>query len=528
MLRRIFYALLSLLLVGLVAMAWYVSSKGFTRKWRTYMVHEFRKAGVEVHIRRLTLDPFRGLVAKEVSVLDASDRKLVVAWIDEMLLGVNYAAAIRGQTFLDSADLREANLWLPLDANNPDGPKVEVSKLNARLFLPPKQIYLARAQAEIHGIQVFATGRLINPQEFQPSKETGNAVMEVGSEILDELAKLHYGNPAPTLSFEFSGDLAQPEQIQASLRFHAREVRRKNYEFKTVNLMASCQKGVLELQQVHIADERGELRASGTYDIATREIALRAHSTLHLEEIDRAFRWFPHLEDWELSEPPSLQVDITGKVNDVHMTGHAELHRSSFRRINFKELSTNFSWEEDGWSLRDFHMSHAAGELTGDATCRPGEFRAKISSTLNPNLISGLLKPEHAEWMARFDFSTEPTLSLDVHGTEPSLETCEGDGKLTYSRVLYQGRPAVPTSSTIHFAHGFLTIAPFTLQEEANGSTTALTFDFARHEVRLEKVPAPDAAPGNPASTGATPASPPSSGAQSSPGNAASASVTRD
>src|SRR5882757_2722559 len=140
MLRRILYVLLTLLLLGLAGMAWYVSSKGFTRKWRTYMVHEFRKAGVEVHIRRLTLDPFRGLVAKEVSVLDARDRKQVIAWIDEMLLGVNYAAALHGQTFLDSADLRDANLWLPLDASNPDGLKVEVSKLNARLFLPPKQI----------------------------------------------------------------------------------------------------------------------------------------------------------------------------------------------------------------------------------------------------------------------------------------------------------------------------------------------------------------------------------------------------
>src|SRR3954454_4240445 len=132
MLRRFIFAISALVLLGLVGLAWYVSNKGFTRKWRSYMVKEFRNAGVEIHIQRLTLDPFRGLVAKDVSIFDTRDRKHVIAWIDEILLGVNYANAMRGQTFLDSADLRDASLWLPLDPKNPDSPKTEITKLNAR------------------------------------------------------------------------------------------------------------------------------------------------------------------------------------------------------------------------------------------------------------------------------------------------------------------------------------------------------------------------------------------------------------
>src|SRR4051794_21365007 len=41
MLRRLLYLFVALLVVWLVGMAWYVSNKGFTRKWRTYMVQEF-------------------------------------------------------------------------------------------------------------------------------------------------------------------------------------------------------------------------------------------------------------------------------------------------------------------------------------------------------------------------------------------------------------------------------------------------------------------------------------------------------
>jgi hypothetical protein len=493
MLRRILFLFLALVLGFCVAMAWYVSSKGFTRKWRTFIVKEFRKAGVEVHIRRLTLDPFRGLVAREVTVHDARNKKRVLASIDEVLLGVNYAAAMRGETFLDSADLRDANLSLPLDPKDPDGPRISITKLNARLFLPPRQIYLAKAQAEVHGIQVFATGRLINPQAWDAKKNRQAAVTEIGQEVLTEIEKMKFGPAAPTLTIEFSGDLAHPDQIQAELRFRAREVRRKNYEFKTIDIVASCRKGVVELQQLHAVDARGELRAAGTYDLDSKAIAVHAKSTLHLSEIDKAFRWFPSLDDWSLSEPPDLELNLAGALEPagaLKATGHVEMHRSAFRRIAFKDLSTSFSWEATGWSLRDFRVTRDAGELTGDATCRPGEFRAQLNSTLDPGLLAGLLKPAHAEWLARFDFTALPSLQLEVRGPTPALEACEGNARLTYSRLTYEGQPATPTSSTLHFAKGVLTVAPFTLEQDANAGPSQLLFDFVRHEVRLEK-PAP-------------------------------------
>jgi hypothetical protein len=64
-----------LLLVFLAGLGRYVYIKGFTSKWREYVTREFRKRGFEISLQRLTLDPFRGLVAKDVLVYDASDRR---------------------------------------------------------------------------------------------------------------------------------------------------------------------------------------------------------------------------------------------------------------------------------------------------------------------------------------------------------------------------------------------------------------------------------------------------------------------
>src|SRR3954447_5400054 len=93
--RRVLLTLFALILAAVLGALWYAYDKGFTRKWRGYVAEEFRKRGVEVTLERLTLDPLRGLVAKQVRVVDAEDKKRTLAVIDEMALQVNYANLMR-------------------------------------------------------------------------------------------------------------------------------------------------------------------------------------------------------------------------------------------------------------------------------------------------------------------------------------------------------------------------------------------------------------------------------------------------
>src|SRR4051794_22688833 len=77
--RRVLLTLFVLFLAATLGGLWYASKKGFTSKWRGYVKEEFHKRGVEVTLRRLTLDPLRGLVAKEVRVFDARGKNRVLA-----------------------------------------------------------------------------------------------------------------------------------------------------------------------------------------------------------------------------------------------------------------------------------------------------------------------------------------------------------------------------------------------------------------------------------------------------------------
>src|SRR3954471_4952873 len=167
--RRFLQMAVVLLLVCGSGTMWYLNHKGFSKSWRDWLVDELRSRGFEVAFTKLTIEPFRGLVAKDVRIFQNATRKRVIAKIDEVVVEANYAHAARGEPFLNALTLVDASLELPLDPKKQDGPSIKVEKLNTRLHLPPKQLLVARLDAEVFGIHVQAAGQLAIPLFTKPS-----------------------------------------------------------------------------------------------------------------------------------------------------------------------------------------------------------------------------------------------------------------------------------------------------------------------------------------------------------------------
>jgi len=96
-------------ILGIGGGGYYLAKRGFGRQWRYRVVEELRKRGVEASIGRLTLDPFRGLIAKNVRIFDYKNRENILALISEVSLDINYAALIHHEPFLNALDVRCAN-----------------------------------------------------------------------------------------------------------------------------------------------------------------------------------------------------------------------------------------------------------------------------------------------------------------------------------------------------------------------------------------------------------------------------------
>jgi hypothetical protein len=414
--RRPVLIFLALLFAGLVAAAWYASDKGFTKKWRQFVTSEFRKRGLEISMRRLNLVPFRGIVAKEVRLYDARDRNRTLAVVDEILLVINYANLFQGKTFVDALELRDATLALPLDPGNRRSPRVEINALSGRLFLPPQQIYLSRLEAQLYGMQVTASGRLINPQAFAAGEESKLSPVEIIDRIIKELRTLQFEDAAPQLDFRFGGDLAQPETLQMSARFAGAKIRRGDYRLETLNADASYHAGILDVKQLTATDAHGELRLTGTYELASGEARLRLSSGLDLQALTRSLEIIPELNAFICFAPPQLELSADLRLREgaeFLLIGRLAQQRFAYKTVTFESFTADFSWDGKRWSARDVELMHESGAVTGDLMEEPGNLRTRLKSTMKPEVLQPLLTERTAEWFSRIEFTGAPVAAAE-------------------------------------------------------------------------------------------------------------------
>ncbi len=491
--RRVLLTLFALFAAAFLGALWYAAEKGFTKKWRGYVSDEFRKRGVEVTLRQLTLDPLRGLVAREVRIFDARDRRRTMAEIDEMALQVNFANLMRGKTFLDALELRDANLSLPLDPDEPRGPKLDIAGLNARLFLPPQQIYLAHADAEIFGVRVSAAGRLIHPQAFRLPAERRETISPGWiARLVEEIGTLNFEGEPPVLNITFSGDLAQPEQIFVDAALWGERLRRESYVLRSLYVAASYRGGVLDLKQLLATDAAGELRLSGLWEPAVGKAHVQLRSSLDAPALVRSVGEFSWLDDFVFYAPPRLDLlcDFqSGAQPAVRALGRVESGKFACRAVVFESAAADFSWAGDRWSLREARLVRSGGEeATGDVLGVPGDFRARLRSTINPKALRPWLSGKAAETLAEFEFNQPPQITLEARGTAPALDAVIVEGEVGMGAASFRGVPADSATAKVRYANRVLSIAPFRVERSEGSGDGSLHFDFRRDEVRLEKI----------------------------------------
>jgi len=493
--RRVLLTLFALFVIVGIGALWYASHQGFTSKWRRYVSEEFRKRGMEITLRRLTLDPVRGLVAKEVHVYDARDRRRTLAVIDEMALQVNFANLVRGKTFLDALDLHDASLSLPINPEKPQGEKIEIEHLNARLFLPPQQVYLAYAEADIFGLHVSASGRLIHPQAFRSLAKSREAFSpEVVARFFEEISALKFEGEPPVLGLTFSGDLAEPEQIYVDLALWAERIRHQKYLLKNLYVSASWRGGALDLKQLVATDAAGELRLSGLWETASQHVQLQLRSDIDAAGLARELGNFGWLDDFVFYAPPAvdLRLNMTlGEKPAFLVTGEVSAKKFAYRSVVFEHAGTGFSWDGTRWSLRDARLVRSNGEqVSGDALQLAGDFRARLESTLSPKVLRPLVPDGVAEMLAQFEFSQPPHLTLETRGASPSLDGLRAEGELALGHASFRGVGAESAGATLSYENRVLSFAPFHVERTEGSASGNLRVDFPRDEIRFESVQA--------------------------------------
>src|SRR5213595_3452323 len=404
-----------LLLVTILAIlggGWYLAKRGFGRQWRYRLVEELHKHGVEASVGRLTLDPFRGLVAKNVRIFDYKNREKTLARISEVSLDINYAALIHHEPFLNALDVRNAQITLPL--KNAEGTinGAQFNDLRAHVYFPPEQIYVSQAEGVFCGVRISATGQLIKRANYQPSSPVSEEEWRRGLAILErivkELQKFNYPAAPPSVQIKFSGDIAEIENARVEATLRGDRLQRGNYELRNLSAAAQWNNQRLDIAQCEWSDHLGSFAGRADWDRQRNLANFQMRSSLDLKKFLDAFGWGSQLADIRFQSAPSVEVSgsVDFEANPVRpqLIGRAALGQFIYKGVPFSDLTTDFSWDSERTFLRGVRIRNQTGQLVAELFDAPGDFRLNVESTIAPRAARALASPDLAEFLRQWDW----------------------------------------------------------------------------------------------------------------------------
>ena len=314
-------------IVAIFGGGYYLARRGFGREWRYRVVEELHKRGVEAQIGRLTLDPFRGLVAKNVRIFDYRNRENTLALISEVSLDINYAALIHHEPFLNALDVRDAQITFPIKTAEGKASRAQLTNLRAHIYFPPEQIYVSQAEGIFCGIRLSARGQLIKRADYQPSAsitpEEWQKRLSLAQRVVTELQKFSFPAGPPSLQLKFSGDIAELENARVEATLRGERLQRGSYEINNLSAAVEWNNHRLDIAHCEWSDGKGAFAGRGDWNRESNIAKFQIHSTLNLKAFLDAFGVGEPMADVEFHSPPLLE--ITGSINTGRRaipTGH--------------------------------------------------------------------------------------------------------------------------------------------------------------------------------------------------------------
>src|ERR1700747_3585343 len=322
---------------------YYLARRGFGREWRYRVVEELHKRGVEAPIGGLTLDPFRGLVAKNVRIFDYRNRENTLALISEVSLDINYAALIHHEPFLNALDVRDAQITFPIKTAGGKTDRAQLTDFRAHVYFPPEQIYVSQAEGLLCGIRISATGQLIKRENSQPSPpisaEEWQRHLLIAQRVVNELQKFKFRATAPSLQLKFSGDIAEIEKARIEATLKGDRLQRGRYEMRDLSASAEWNNRRLSIAHFEWNDRNGSFAGRADWTSETNAANFEARSSLNLKAFLDAFGLGRPVAGAKFPSAPL--VEISGSVNfgrdrfRPKVIGHATLGRFTYKKAPF-------------------------------------------------------------------------------------------------------------------------------------------------------------------------------------------------
>ncbi|MEO8043686.1 MAG: AsmA-like C-terminal region-containing protein [Spartobacteria bacterium] len=497
---RLALALLRLTIVlvlgGLVAGGWYLAKKGFSRNWRNIVVEELHKRGVEASVRRLTLDPFRGLIARDVRIYDYKRREKTLAMVSEISLDINYAALFHHQPFLNALDIRNGDLTIPLPPVAGKVSNAELKHFRAHVYFPPERIEVSQAEGVFGGVRISASGQLIKRGDYQPSPadtaEESARRLRLLQDLVTLLEGFRYPATAPELQVKFSGDLSRLEDAHVEATLRGSRIVRADYEARDFFLAAEWKDQIATIPRLEWSDATGRFAGEASWSRVNGRADFQLRSSVALKALLGSFGLGAMLQDANFQSSPQIEASGSATIGAAEkkfeVVGKFAVEKFTWHEIDFEGVNCDFAWDGVRTMLRDIRLRHRSGQLNADLFDAPDDFRLNLDSSLVPAAFEPLLPEKARPFLRDWGWQRSPNIHLSLHGTSRDPSSWQGEGTLSLGRTRFRGIWMDSASASLRFGDGIIAVENFRVAREEGTGTGSVVYTAAKREIRLTNI----------------------------------------
>lgn len=460
-LKRLFWlAILGGIVWGVV----FFSSAAFGQRWRSFVIDQMAGRGVYLQFTRLTIDPFRGLVARDVQVFNDEHKAQLIAAVDRINLDFDLGKLLRGEVSVEAMDLAETSLSLPIDPDHPELTVVNVRNVSARIFLIDDRLDIRRAEGDMSGIHLSVAGTLVlsppveNEEERRKARDENAAkrlkfIRENRQQIQKSLQWLERFEFAqkPQIHIEVNGATEKIQEMDARLTVSARGLGYGGYVCQEIEAQAEYSAGFFDLTRLFLRDKMGTLDASGGWQAGGNDVRFRLSTSADLHGLASAFLNSDLLKELVFYEPPNLSVDGTWYVGGpkskaerpVNVLGKLQCGRFNSRGEIFEGVGVNFGVDASGFYVRDGLLRHKSGTLAFQAMQHETQglkYRAILK--MDPSVFLPFLNQESArDVVRRFGFKDSSSIFARFEGAGDGrqLSSIKTTGRAELRGFAYKG-----------------------------------------------------------------------------------------
>jgi hypothetical protein len=491
--RLVRWPLLLLLIGALAWISWYGYARGFGRRWRGLLEKEFDRYGLSIDVNKLTLDPFHGLIARDVAIFDSKSGDTLLAQINNISLDINYANLFQHEPALNAVDLSGARIVIPVDPRKSSGEKIRLTDFHARIYFLAGRIEIRQASGKLYGIRFDASGTILHPEALPTvimtdERDPDSADERLGfvTQILQELKAIHYPGQTPEVKFSFQADLTGPADwrldgghLMAARLLHGDD------ELRNLSADFTYQNHCLRVARCHVQDGQGELFAVADWDFESGKKQFQVRSTLDVGRLLKDEPRVGWLRDWAFNAPP--QIELTGTLQrdgTLQFIGKLNFERFTVQGIPFQSMRASFSQQgDDAWMISNAEVTHRSGTLTGEILQTPEKFRLRVQSALDPAAISPLLPEQLRSMCAAWEFLAPPVIQLSLSGSSPRPEEISGSGQAWLGRTRFRGAFLNSASASFRVGNGKVVAENVQVARDEGTGNGSFTYDLLGHKI---------------------------------------------